>query len=484
MLKSIGKYSKSFFIKALVGIIILPFLFWGMGDVFRGGNQNIIVTIDSNKVSTQEFTNYLNRLGLSEQERKNISKSNLLEKILSDYIGKKVVSYEVDAMGVRVSDASLRDIITNDKTFFKDGKFSRTTYEKFLLESSLSAPQFEMNIKEQEKRRQLLSFLSEGIAIPDFLIEKEFKKENQIKTIKYIDLNNFYDNEKIDTQEIKKIFEENKEIFVEIYKTLSFVELTPKNLSGQKDYNKNYFDKIEKIENEILDGEKIEVITKKYNIELLTTEEINKDKNNIYGTKFNGIKDDLFLKIFLLNNTKSPRIINIENKYYLAEISSSDKKNKDLKDKKVLNSITDQIKIQNKIKKNSEIIKKISSKDFSVKKFEDYALKNKLLIKDAKINKLTDNEIFSKNLIQNIFNTKTLEFNLITDSRLTKNFIIFTEKTDYIKLDKNSETFKTYKSKTKLNFAKNIYEIYDKTINSKYDIDVNNKVIDRIKNSF
>ena len=223
-----------------------------------------------------------------------------------------------------------------------------------------------------------------------------------------------------------------------------------------------------------------------FNKQLLTLQKKKEaqDKNNIYGTKFNGIKDDLFLKIFLLNNTKSPRIINIENKYYLAEISSSDKKNKDLKDKKVLNSITDQIKIQNKIKKNSEIIKKISSKDFSVKKFEDYALKNKLLIKDAKINKLTDNEIFSKNLIQNIFNTKTLEFNLITDSRLTKNFIIFTEKTDYIKLDKNSETFKTYKSKTKLNFAKNIYEIYDKTINSKYDIDVNNKVIDRIKNSF
>ena len=67
MATSIGKLSKSFFIKLLVGIIILPFVFWGMGDVFRGGNQNVIATIDSKKVSTQEFVNYLNRLNLNEE---------------------------------------------------------------------------------------------------------------------------------------------------------------------------------------------------------------------------------------------------------------------------------------------------------------------------------------------------------------------------------------------------------------------------------
>ena len=55
MLTSIGKFSKSFFIKLLVGIIILPFVFWGMGDVFRGGSQNVIASIDSNKISTKNL---------------------------------------------------------------------------------------------------------------------------------------------------------------------------------------------------------------------------------------------------------------------------------------------------------------------------------------------------------------------------------------------------------------------------------------------
>ena len=61
MATSIGKLSKSFFIKLLVGIIILPFVFWGMGDVFRGGNQNVVATVEAEKISTQEFMNYLSK---------------------------------------------------------------------------------------------------------------------------------------------------------------------------------------------------------------------------------------------------------------------------------------------------------------------------------------------------------------------------------------------------------------------------------------
>ena len=89
MINSIKKYSKTFFFKLLVGIIILPFLFWGMGDVFSGGSQNVVAKIESDKVSTRDFINYLNNLNLSETERKNLPKTDLIEKILSDYIGKK-----------------------------------------------------------------------------------------------------------------------------------------------------------------------------------------------------------------------------------------------------------------------------------------------------------------------------------------------------------------------------------------------------------
>ncbi len=196
MQTSIGKYSKSFLLKVLVAIIILPFLFWGMGDVFRGGNQNIVATIDSEKITAQNFANYLNRLNLDSQARKNLDRTDLIEQILSDYIGKKIIELEIDNMGIKISDATLKNIITNDKNFLKDEKFSRTKYELFLLQSSLTAVQFESNMVAQEKKRQLLSFLSAGITVPESFIKKEFNKENQIKTIKYINLNELYDKKK------------------------------------------------------------------------------------------------------------------------------------------------------------------------------------------------------------------------------------------------------------------------------------------------
>ena len=177
MATSIGKLSKSFFVKLLVGIIILPFVFWGMGDVFRGGNQNVIATIDSKKVNTQEFMSYLNRLNLNENQIKSLPKTDLMDKILSEYIGREVMGLEIEQSGIIVNDNSLRDIIKNDKLFFKNNKFSRTEYEKFLLKSGVTAPTFERNIVEQESRRQFLAFLAGGIAIPDILVENMFKKE-------------------------------------------------------------------------------------------------------------------------------------------------------------------------------------------------------------------------------------------------------------------------------------------------------------------
>ncbi len=143
MLTSIKKITKSFLARVLIAIIILPFLFWGMGDVFRVGNQNIVATIESEKISTQEFTNYLSRLNLSDSERKNINKTKLLDQILKEYIGRKVIELEIKDMGINISDASLKRIIVNDENFYKNGKFSRIEYEKFLLKNSFMTSNYE-----------------------------------------------------------------------------------------------------------------------------------------------------------------------------------------------------------------------------------------------------------------------------------------------------------------------------------------------------
>lgn len=320
MATSIGKLSKSFFVKLLVGIIILPFVFWGMGDVFRGGNQNVVATVDSNKISTQEFVNYINRLNLNEEQVKNLSKTDLVEQILSDYIGKKVMSLEIEKLGVVVSDNALRDIIKNDKSFFKDDKFSRTEYEKFLIKSGITAPQFEANIVEQEKRRQFLSSLAGGIVIPDILVEKEFRKENQTKTIQYIDLEKYHSKKKPSQDSIKELYEKNKNVFFTELKSIRYAEIKPELISGSQDYNENFFKQLDIIENNVLDGQSFEETAKANNLKIIEFNKINAKKENEEKKKIENLPDNLFNKIYNIKTPQSPEVINLESKYYLAEI--------------------------------------------------------------------------------------------------------------------------------------------------------------------
>ena len=483
MLTSIGKYSKSFFIKVLVGIIILPFVFWGMGDVFRGGNQNIVATIDSEKISTQEFINFLNRLNLNDEERKNLKNTNFLERILSEYVGRKIIELEVKEMGIVITDATLKNIILNDKTFFKDNKFSRTAYEKFLITSSITAPSFERNIVEQEKKRQLLQYLSDGTIVPDFLIETEFRKENQIKEINYIDLNNYYKKQEIKKLDIEKIYNENKESFKQQFKSIKYLELTPNILTGKNNFDESFFKKINIIENNILDGVKLDKIIKENNFKFKEIIEINaelKDKKNV---KYENINKDLFNKIFIKEKNK-PELLNIKDKYYLAEVSNVVSVYRNVEDKKVLNAIQDRIKIKFKVENNKKIAKNIALNKFDLNEMNKYAVDKKLSIESITIKNFKDNKIFTEGLIKRIFETEKDEISLITDSLLSKNFIIYTKKTNFQKLDKSSKEYKIYKSKAKMILRQEIYETYDRNINNKYKVNLNNKVIERLKNTF
>ena len=49
MLGPLRKFSTSIYAKILLGIVIIPFVFWGMGSSFRGGDKNIIVVIEKEK---------------------------------------------------------------------------------------------------------------------------------------------------------------------------------------------------------------------------------------------------------------------------------------------------------------------------------------------------------------------------------------------------------------------------------------------------
>ncbi len=484
MLTAIGKFSKSFFIKLLVGIIILPFIFWGMGDVFRGGNQNVIASIGSEKINTQEFVSYMRKLNLNEQQIKNLPNTDLVEKILSEFIGKKVMALEIEKLGISINDSALRNIIKNDKIFFKDEKFSRIEYEKFLLKSGVSAPIFEANIIEQEKRRQFLSSLSGGIVIPEVLINQEFRKENQIKSIKYIDLNVYHSKNKPSETDKEELYEKNKNIFITKFKNLRFAEITPQKISGNKEYDERFFKQLDIIENNVLDGQSFDETAQGDNLEIIDIKKINANKEDENKNKITNLSNDLFKKIYNLNSANKPEIININNKYYIAEVSKIEDEARTFDDPDVQKALNAQLNFKNKIESNTSILKDISMGALDKTKFDEFASKNKLDIKNYTLKSLKQNEIFSESIIRRIFLTKDGEIDLVTNNTLTKNFLIYVTNTKHKDLKKGSNEYEQYEAKARLNLINRIYQSHDNNLNEKYEVELNQRTIERIKNSF
>ena len=482
MLTSIKKATSSFFAKVLIGLIILPFVFWGMGDVFRTGNQNVLVNIDAEKIGVQNFVNYLSQLNLTDEQRKNLSKTDLLDRILSDYIGKKIIAMEIETGGVKLSNSSLKEIITSDETFKKDNQFSRTEYEKFLLENRMSPTMFEQNISEQEKKRQLLTYLSEGINLPNFLINKEFQNENQNKTIQYLELDDLYKNKKFTDEEIKKIYDENKQFLVREFKKINFVELLPSNLTGQPEYNEAYFKRIDEIENGILDGKKVKDFTQEFNLSLKTINETDRNKKNKLGQDIIKLEDGLFERMFNVEANKAS-LINLNNKYFLSEVESINQITRDLEDEEIRDAITSQLKIKYIAENNIKIVKQLSEGKFKKEQFDNFSKENNISIKNTTLKNLEDETIFNKDIMREIFKVKDNELQLITDSTLTKNYIIFSVKTEFPPFDKNNKKFTEYETKAKLGFSNQIYGTFDAAVNERYDVKINEKVLIRIKNT-
>ena len=155
-----------------------------------------------------------------------------------------------------------------------------------------------------------------------------------------------------------------------------------------------------------------------------------------------------------------------------------------MEDPEVLDALNAQLNFKTKIEKNSSLAKDISLGAFSGNNFKKFADDNGLVVKDYKISNLKQNDIFDEGLVKRIFLTKDGNINLITNSTLTKSFLISTKKTEYKQLNKKDNEFEQYQAKARLNLINKIYQSYDENANQKYKVEINQRTIDRVKNSF
>ena len=481
MLSSIRKFSTSIYAKILLGIVVIPFVFWGMGTSFRGGNKNVVVEIDKEKFSTQEFANYVKSYSISDEK----INSQRIDEFLSAFIGNKLIEKEYNDFGIKLSDISLSKLIKIQKEFKKEDKFSRTQYEKFLISNNLDAVSFENNLANQEKKKQLLNIIGGGIVPSKFMVNNIYNKINQKRKVEIINLNDVFEKDlKLTDSTINTYFEENKDKYIEIFKSVKILEINPKNLTGTNDFNDIFFEKLDEINDSIIAGKKLDAIINEYNFNKPNTFTLNKLSEDINYKKINNFPEELIENIFLLSDSELTSFVEKKDKYFVIEIFKTENIQKTLENEKVIKDIKINLKTLNKRKSMGQIIAKIKDKNFSKLNFDNLSKNKNVPIQNISLKNINDTDVLKAGIVNQIYNFPEKKVSASYDNQLTENYLVFIDKITDVYIDENSDEYKKYLNLSKISITNELFNTYDNYIKEKYKIDINYKALKTIKDYF
>ena len=470
MISNFRKFSSSKIAAVFVFLIAAPLVFAGFFGGFGSNNQNNIAKINKTNVTTQEFIDYVNQSGISQEAIRDNLDNNIIEELLSGLISTTLIDLEVKDFGLSINEITVLKNIKENKNFHdENGIFQRVKYEKFLLSNNMSAPMFELQLKNRELQKHLFDFIGAGTITPNFLINNKFEENNKSLDIEYFNMENLYKNkDDFTANEIEEFLYENKDQLKREYIDFRYVVLNPKNLIGIEEFNQDFFDEIDSIENKISQESSFNSIIEDKNIDVVEVREFvpssNKQTNEdlIYSKKTS--------KLDLIESGDNFLLYNIDNEYDRAP---------DLSDEIIKEEIVELIYQKSKFDYNREIIKEIQNKKFDNLKFEELAGSNK---EYSSINSIEDDKLIDINSVKMLYALPVNSFALV--NKEDKIFLVKIIGTNKSSFNKNDEKYIKFVNVQNTNNRKSILQSYDQLLNSKYQVQLNQKTIDRLKNYF
>ena len=476
-----AKASKNILIKVLVIIIIAVFALWGIGDLFSSGKNNVVAEIGNENIYTQDFNQEL-RNELRNQNISNIQeaiKNNFHYQVLNKLVSSKIIEIYSRENNIFVSEKTLANFIKQIPEFQTNKEFSRIKYEKYLLENGLTANTFEQNFKQSLLKKIIIDSFTGGLKSTSYhetVVHKYVTKEIGIQ---YLELNQIIKNINFTELEIKTYYDENKSnLLSDEYREFEFLVLDVNNLGeGNNDL---FFKKISEIENNILENKNFLEIAEKYNLNNKNAFTINKSGYLINSEKSADLDQKIIEKLFNLNDNFKTDLVETKGKFYLLTL-----KKIILPKTLLLNEKTKKFIINDmKLKKLSEKIKSINNEIKKAKKdlFEEIQKKENLTLKEIFFkSRFEANKLFSQSNIQQIFQKKLNE-NLLLETN-GEFYLVKVNKENYSADTISAEKKQLYEKQVISDFSNQILFLFDKILNEKYKVKINEKVLNRIISS-
>jgi peptidyl-prolyl cis-trans isomerase D len=244
MLDSMRKNAQSWMIKALFAIIVLVFVFWGVGG-FQGKEKRILATVNEQEIASKEFFRYYERqLDSLRQRSPNVDTEQLKQmdfkrQLFESMVNNLLLEQKAAELGVFVSVDELRSVIRTMQAFqTANGTFDRETYNALLRQNNLSPAQFEGLLRQDILRQKLRSYILEPAKVSESEARDLFGYVQEKASLEYLEFSwrEYVDQVQVSDEEVAGYFEEHKEQFrVPPKIAVDYLLITPKALAEHQE---------------------------------------------------------------------------------------------------------------------------------------------------------------------------------------------------------------------------------------------------------
>jgi peptidyl-prolyl cis-trans isomerase D len=231
----------------LLLLVILAFVVFYIPDFLspkgRAGTSGAVAWVEGKPISSQEFlrsyqaqeNQYRQQLGAqySPELMKQLGFDNL---VLRQLVQNKILLFEAERQGIIVTDAEVSKYILSDPTFQNQGKFiGREAYLNMLSRVSMSASEFEEQLRQDLMRQKLQSLVTDGVVVSGTDIEEEYRRRNEKVKLEYLTVakSDFESDVKVSDEEARSFYDQNSKMFARpVQRKVRFITLTPQLFSS------------------------------------------------------------------------------------------------------------------------------------------------------------------------------------------------------------------------------------------------------------
>jgi peptidyl-prolyl cis-trans isomerase D len=182
MLSTFRHASQNIIVKALLGLIVLAFIIWGVGDVLRSaGSSNNIATVGSRAVSLQSFDrafrNQFNSLP-------NANRADIAYSLLNTMVNRELLLAYAEDQGLDVGNQAITNQIKHYPPFLnEEGVFDYDIFTTRLKGAGITEEQYFDDQRNEMLTNFILTSLRSSLYVPEKMAEDLYYTRNEERTV-------------------------------------------------------------------------------------------------------------------------------------------------------------------------------------------------------------------------------------------------------------------------------------------------------------